>query len=242
MLPFTLIVPTSYVRSHPSTKLIERAVRSVNRHVGTRDLQKIIVCDGLKRDDYVEYKKRLHALAGHDPDFMRTTIIELETNVHLSGTLVETFKSIETPIVLVFQHDYEVLRSIDVDGVLKCFDDDQVKHIRLNRRNNTVIYWDYILEPYPSSPIPLIKTAAWSDVPHFARTDYYREFVFGKLRREDGSLMRAFPESVLFDSFRKEVKEIGFAEAHRKYGTFIYGSINDPAVTKHLNGKHYPRT
>lgn len=238
----TVIVPTSAIPSHPSTELIEKAVRSMNKYVGTMGCRKIIVCDGCApTPSYEEYKRRLLKLRQEDLDFSRSKVIEFISWVHLSSTLERAFQTVETEFALVFQHDHEVVREVDTEGILKCFDDPLVKHIRINRRANTRSGWDFMLEEYKGASIPLLKTAAWSDVPHFVRVDYYRKFVFPKLLDTGGRIRKIFPETVLNDHFKIEIGRVGFQEAHAKFGTFIYGSLNDPPVVEHIDGKYYKR-
>ena len=213
----------------------------MNRHLGSTAWPKIFACDGAAAPDprYDEFKRRLQVLLEGDPDFQGGRLLKLSSWVHLAGTLQEAFSQVETEVALVFQHDHEVIREVDPTGILACFSDPAVNHLRLNRHANTVEGWDYILETYPAGAVPLLKTAAWSDMPHFTRPAYYRDFVIPKLRDGNGNIRRVFPESVLFQRFREEVGRIGFAQAHPRFGTFVYGAFGDPPVTHHIDGKGF---
>lgn len=238
--PATIIVPISPVPSHPSTDMVERAVRSIHRHLESQDWPIILACDGGTRETaYKEFKNRLHALVAGDAAFKQAAVLECTYWRHLAGVLEEAFQRIDTPLALVFQHDHEVLRPVDTPGILACFENPTVQYLRLNRYANRVEGWDYILEPFQEAPIPLLKTAAWSDMPHFVRTTYYLDFVLPQLRWSNGELQRVFPEAIVFPRFIRDVKQSGFQAVHPKYGTYVYGSLGDPPVCDHLDGKGY---
>lgn len=240
MLSATIIVPISPIPSHPSTEMLERAVRSIHEHLGAHDWPLILVCDGGTRDrSYSQFKEHLRALVAHDKAFQQASVLECTYWRHLSGVLEEALQHVKTELVLIFQHDHEVRRRVNIAGILACFANPAIKHLRLNRHDNKVEGWDFILEPFPEAPIPLLKTAAWSDMPHFVRKTYYTDFILPQLRWSNGELQRVFPESIVFPRFVNDVKKHGFSTAHPIYGTFLYGALGDPAICEHLDGKGY---
>lgn len=235
----TVLIPTSFAPSHPSIVLVRTAVCSVRRVLSLPSTRILVCCDGPPRDAdarerYEEYKARLKAFAPTEG----STVVERSTHGGLPGVLLEGFQWIDTPLVLVFQHDFEVVRSIDVTKVCETLlrDDLQVKHLRLNHRTTRPIKSDFVLKPYehPKAPLPLLRTSSWSDMPHFARTSYYRERVLPLIRASSG---RLGVENRLGPLLLADIDRLGFDTAHPLHGTFLYGRLGDPPIVRHLDGR-----
>lgn len=127
-----------------------------------------------------------------------------------------------------------------------------VKHVRLNARPNIVKGFDVVLQNFtaPGVLVPLTRTCGWSDCPHVASADYYRNFVIPINRRDHNQGRRKFMEESIHYSMQKNGGEGGCWDMKRKiqrgesppwpsdfpkYGTFLYGfhSPHDGSYTLH---------
>jgi len=86
--------------------------------------------------------------------------------------------------------------------------------------------------------IPMIM---WHDSTHFACTEYYRSFVFGRRRRL--VTKGGFIEDKLGQEQGLDLRNIGWS-SHANYGTFLLddGAPAPARMVGHLDGKRYLRT
>ena len=68
------------------------------------------------------------------------------------------------------------------------------------------------------------RTPGWSDQNHLCLTGYYTDIVMKECSN------RTFMESQLHGKCKN-------AKLHKKYGTYIFGELNHPAVIKHTDGQ-----
>ena len=234
----TVIIPSSQVASHPSIGLVQRAITSIRRVLALPDAPIVVSCDGQPADRdphcYTEYKRRLGVFGQSHG----VQVVELGEHQGLPGVIRLGFEHVQTPLVLVFQHDNEVLRTIDTDGICDALSKPhlQVNHVRLNHFRNREYKADSIYKEYchPDLRVPLLRTIAWSDMPHFTTAAYYRSKVIPRLRPTRRS---RGVENQLAPEIQADVKEHGFDEAHPRHGTFVYGHRGDPPVIRHLDGR-----
>jgi hypothetical protein len=119
--------------------------------------------------------------------------------------------------------------------------------------------FDGVIENFTASDltVPLTRTCGWSDAPHIARTDYYRNFVIPKNRGDHNGGRRKFMEESLHYPMQRNFLPGGCWELKQKYqqgvrplvwpadfdsyGTYLYGhaSRTDGSYTVHrsLRGK-----
>jgi hypothetical protein len=68
------------------------------------------------------------------------------------------------------------------------------------------------------------RTPCWSDQNHICTTAYYRDIILNECK--DGSFM----EHRLIDKSKTE-------EIHKKYGTYIFGPLDEPAYITHTDAR-----
>lgn len=235
----TVLIPSSFVPSHPSITLVRNAIESIRIVLALPNCKIVVCCDGPpecpnQRRNYSEYKSRLR-------DFSATNdvhIAELPVHVGLPGVIAEGFNHVSTPLALVFQHDFEVVRAIRIDELCRVLlqDDLPINHVRLNHKDNRQRKCDRILREFnhPHVLIPLLRTNCWSDMPHLARSRYYRETVLPRMRPTQS---RLGVENQLARLLRADIERLGFDAGHRRHGTCVYGRLGDPPVVLHLDGR-----
>lgn len=234
----TVLIPSSQVPSHPSIGLVQRAITSIRQLLALPTAPVLVCCDGqpLGKDPepYTEYKQRLEEYS----QSQNVQIAELDEHRGLPGVIQLGFEHVHTPLALVFQHDVEVVRPVDVAGICDSLlkPQLQINHVRLNNRRNREYKADSVLKEYehPDLHVPLLRTIAWSDLPHFTTTIYYRTRVIPRIRPTRSS---RGVENQLGPLIQADVKQNGFDAAHPNHGTFVYGRRGDKPVIRHLDGR-----
>ena len=241
----TWITTTNPIPSIPSTKMIFDSFKSFCKDPVLRRCKKIIVFDGIqwgyehREKDYQEYKKNIEHLVATSEYFQNTELIYSENWIHIKDILLKAFERVSTPFIFIHQHDFVLLKPIYADKILSAMDQNpSIKYIRLNmwhnlpKKKGTPHHLfdgdvDEVVEG--GSTIALTRTFGWSDPEHFARFDYYKDFVMPNVRY--GSM-----EYFLDPLLKKSILEHG-KKGHAPFGTYILGSLGDGKHVTHIDGR-----
>lgn len=232
----TFITTTSPSVSHPRTIFIQMTQFSFWKNVPDFDsIPKIIVFDAPKKPEdkarYDQYKENMKKIVATHPHFKNTKLVFLEKWGCLVGALKEAFKHVKTEYVFLHQDDFELVKPIDLKGLLSAMDKNHnIKMVRLNSGINAVGLsnaCDFHIDDYVEggTTFPILRTPGWGDNDHIARKDYYDNFVFPTIGDKP-----TFMEAVLMKPCATE-----FPQQHLKYGTYLYGPWNEGPYIYHLD-------
>lgn len=152
----------------------------------------------------------------------------------LTGVMRYAIGLVETPYVLVVQHDLAFVRHYDIEHLLLTMNSNPgLKHVRFNKRATLPVAADVRgpgrLEIFGAADLvegssDVVQTALWSDNNHVASTSYYRSIVFPLIGNH-----RSFMETCF--------EPIDSPNRHQVFGTFIAGAMGDPPMITHLDGR-----
>lgn len=245
----TVIITASYIPSHPSIEIIQKTIESLSYINLLKHTKIILAHDGLlaKKNNekansilYEEYLENLRKYItslplNHCPNI---EITRCTNHVHLTGNVRNAMSTVTTKYVLVIQHDLPFFREFDIQKVIQDMNENEnLKHIRFNKRSNIKAVSDIGRTSEASQLFGLqvkqtnytyTRTPSWADNNHICKTQYYNDIVLKEC--SDGRAM----EHDLMKKIRNET-------THKKYGTFIFGQLNNPAVIKHTDGRRHKK-
>ena len=236
----TIITTTSPIPSNPDPTILIRSLDSFMTVPGFKECPKIIVFDGIPnynmylKDDYEQYKENVQILTETHPSFHNTKLVFCAEHRHLAHSLKEAVKHVKTPYIFVHQHDFKLVKPIDVIGIIRSMDENPLlKHIRLPRHQVKQTCWDFIVDEKIEgvSYVPLCRTYGWSDNDHFARKSYYDNFIFPKIKGKR-------PMEVVINPIMRRATKADPA-LHHHFGTYLYGNYGDSRCIIHLDGKRF---
>ena len=125
----TVILTTSPIKSHPSTEIIDKTIKSFDYINGLNSCKKFIICDGYAIIENNRYKsgKITEECASHYKEyinsitnkFCNTTIIKRDKRYGFAENVKYALNNlVKTEFVIVIQHDQIFLRSIDLKSVI----------------------------------------------------------------------------------------------------------------------------
>ncbi|MDO8531197.1 MAG: hypothetical protein Q7T26_03365 [Dehalococcoidia bacterium] len=192
----TVLLPTSPVPDHPSTAMIEDTIRRIRAYPELREADILIMVDGIRaeqqhyREVYEEYTRRLIDLCNWHPDFRGCLPVVFDEHLHQGMMMRRTLELVHTPLTFFCEHDMWPEGPIDFTGLARAMlTRDDVKVIRLYRDAEMYIsHRELLLEDtrHDIAGVPLVRTIQWSQNPHLAKTDFYREIIpryFGEQSR-----------------------------------------------------------
>lgn len=240
----TVINSTSPIKSMPSLKHIYSSQSSLFKNPTLARCKKIISFDGMRpefeqrRNDYAIYKGLIQAMTYTDPYFRNVELVFCKEWGHLTGTVKAAIEKVTTPFVFLFQHDDILQKDFDLNGcIASMLKNPKIKYIHLTRGFNFEnACWFDPLDTHVEggSLIPLTRAFGWSDYAHVATVDYYKNFILPQCGHH-------FMEVFISHKFRAEIENKTMEEMekiHSKYGSYLYGNIEDGNYIFHTDGRN----
>jgi len=165
--------------SPPSDGIVRETIRSFRQGIpGLKSFDQHVVFNKPNGEKYVggpeEYKENLQYLSKD----LENVALHTRENRGLGPGILEGLKHVETPLVLFVEHDWELIESIDIDGILETFENfENVQSIRFNKRPNEESLWDTTVTQDYNKPVPLCKVSSVGNHPQVVRTEQLREWV-----------------------------------------------------------------
>lgn len=174
-----VIITTSPIKSHPSTKIIEETINSVRVHLPTAPI--LILVDGVREEQqsmWPQYHEYIYNLLWKcNTEYKDVMPILFTKQVHQSGMLKVMMDNIKTekfPYLLLLEHDTPITpdREIPFEYLKTKISDGSTNLIRFH-------FEAFIPEPHKHLMFDVPKdklqaTSQWSQRPHLASTEYYK--------------------------------------------------------------------
>lgn len=178
MNDITVVIPTSPLPSHPSTRIIDETIESVRYHLPKSDI--ILTFDGVHpkqrkmADAYEKYKMEMYWRCLHK--YTNILPISFKNYTHQSGMMHEAMKHIKTDLVLYVEGDAPLTKD-EIDWV-KCI------YLLLNGDAYTIRYHFENVIPQDHKSLMIGKpengfqrTIQWSQRPHLSTKVYYEDLL-----------------------------------------------------------------
>lgn len=231
----TILIPTHFIVSAPGTDLIEATISSLN----TEELEGcrcIINYDipAEKSFSQLKYKENLEKIK---------TPFKLEVYSTVGGqrkSFLNMIDMVKTKYFFFLEHDWKFLKEVCFSSIIDLMKEQPgINQISFNKRDNENVGSDFVLKPAGYN-IPLLKTSRWSNNPKISRTEKWikdwRPLIVknkNKLKKKRGQV-----EFIML-TYWKDIKEKGFDEAHKEWGCYLYGNMNDTQMIEHLDGNSF---
>lgn len=172
----TILIPTSPVKSHPDTGIIDHVIASCRFHFPTARI--IIMMDGVRREqeeyrvNYMGYCAMLKEKYKKDFGF-----VESVPQIHQVALTRWALEGVSTPFILFVEHDTPIVTDepVEWNGIFDTVRDGTANSIRLLHEAHILeAHKSLTLETITHAGIRLTKTLQWSQRPHLARADFYR--------------------------------------------------------------------
>ena len=224
----------------PGTGLVQETWSSMVRvfGAGLARARRIVCLDGFDPAD-----GRKLAYRGNLEKFCRANGFELfcPPTSGLLPALAAAVETISSDWFMLVEHDWRFVgQELDMAGLLARLESlSQVNYLRFNKRANLIRRFDFLMEVADDiSCLPLLRTTAYSNNPCLIRTRVFRSswlpLCLGDPLASAGGAGSIGVEEPLFKRLRRDVGRLGFAGAHRAWGTYVYGRPGDPARIVHL--------
>lgn len=236
----TVLIPTSPIRSHPNTAIIQETIASIRSHNALADCEIIIMCDGVReeqekyRDAYERYLRKLVWMCEHE--WPMTLPLVFDAHLHQATMTRRALEIVQTPFVLFVEHDTPLVGPEPPwEAFTRAIDSGDVNLIRLHHESQIPDEHRHLMvdrKPLRTGDVPLLRTAQWSQRPHLASTSFYRDII----RTYFGPNARTMIEDVMHgvvDWQWRERREFGWAE----FKLAIYAPDGSIQRSTHTDGR-----
>jgi hypothetical protein len=214
----TVLVPTSPIKSHPSTAIIEKCIESVRLHLPTAKI--IIMADGVRPEQkdyeerYVDYLTKLKTIAADWGDVNFSLFTHFAHQAYMAR---ETLKAVNTPLILFLESDTFFIRDAPIDfaGICRVIRSGALHMVGFH------CHWEpWILpahedlmidkERYLIDGVPFVRTWQFSARPHVASKDFYRMILNAYFTKD----CRCFIEDRMYDVVTSSRNALGDESWH----------------------------
>lgn len=179
----TVLMPSSYITSHPDTDIWFETLGSIRSHLPYAEI--LVMMDGNSGNpDYLEYQRRVLNWAKHSSTNLSVKIFTQP--MHQTGMTAWALENfVRTEYILFVEHDTPLTirmeQRIPFDDLLVAMKAGRLDYLRLHYQ--TQIHPEHLHlmhnggEVLNIANVPVIRTVQWSQRPHISPADRYRSML-----------------------------------------------------------------
>lgn len=203
----TVLIPTSPILAHPDTSIIEETISTIRERLPRAEI--IIMFDGVRAEqkerepNYQEYIRRMLWKCNHE----YTNVLPLVFNEHKhqAAMTVEALKLVKTPTILFVEHDTPVCEVIPFPELVEIVKQKIANMIRLHHEALILeVHKDLMLDSEPQlvNGIPMVRTGQWSQRPHIASTEFYRNILQKYFSTDSRTMIEDQIHGIVYEAFK----------------------------------------
>lgn len=184
----TVLIPTSVISTHPDTGIIEQCIKDIRSKLPDSEI--IIMFDGLNHhfeDRKAAYEEYIHKVLWKC-NFEWKNCLPLLFNkpTHQVGMTRKALEYVRTPTILYVEHDTSICPDIEFgyswDELVETILEGEANVVRFHHEASILEGSKGLLmgEVEKVNGVPMIRTMEWSQRPHLARTQFYKEMLATK--------------------------------------------------------------
>lgn len=200
----TVIIPTSPIAMHPDTSIIHDTIQSIRAQLP--DAEIIIGMDPPRPelvdkygDTWRQYVDRVVWYSNHHAEWRNTLPVIAPEWEHQANITRRMLTHVRTPLVLFVEHDTPIMGNIEWHRMAEIVLAGDVDHMRLHY--DTTIHPDHQHmmrgdRVTDDTGFTYQRTIQWSQRPHMARTDWYRDVIDAEFPIESRTMIEDWMHGV----------------------------------------------
>lgn len=176
----TVLIPVSPIPSNPSTEVIDQTIATVRERLPDSEI--IIMFDGVA-PWLMEYKTQYEAFTQAmlwkiNNELNNAVPLLFDNHSHQSLMMREALKLVRTPMILFLEQDTPLHNDIPFGQLVEPVRSGYANLIRFHFEAQIHPEHQHLMldeTPQNILGVPLLRTRQWSQRPHLASTQYYRD-------------------------------------------------------------------
>lgn len=238
-MDITILIPTSPIARHPDTSMIEETIQNTRYHFPKEEI--IIMIDGVREEDsyltqqYNEYIQKLLNKCNNEWENVLPLLFNEHT--HQAKMTRRALDLIKTPNILFVEHDTPLVTDIPIPWreLLPNLDSGLCNVIRLHHEALVLdAHKSMLVEQAPTivEGIPLLPTSQWSQRPHLARTDFYRNILHKYFGENEKTMIEDRMHGIVHEAFRTRGRN-----GWNDFKLWMYAPEGNMKRSYHLDGR-----
>lgn len=236
----TVLIPTSPSPLHPSDELLDETLMSVHERLPW-STEIFIMCDGVRAEqrrrfaDYWEYVRRVCAFT----NAAQCNVLPIvhRDHLHQAAMTWDALKRVRSPYVLFVEHDTPLTGEIDFAEILDTMRLDELNVMRFHHEaavhpDHAHLYLETTSKEFAPGVSPYVRTMQWSQRPHLARTEFYRNII----NRYFAQTARTMIEDVMHGVTETDWLERG-VRAWNEWRIALYAPEGSWVRSRHTDGR-----
>lgn len=249
----TVLIPTSPIPSHPSTAILDETIANIRKYTNAKI---IIMFDGVHKSlvnreiEYGMYKSYVeqNIKIGKYGD---CNSISFTVHNHQAMMTRYVLGMIDTPLIMFCEHDTSPIGDIPFDRICEMVNgSNEINYMRFNifeqipKEHEYLMIGEYMLSikkgqtlgpssfdslAKADSPIRFRRTIQWSQRPHIAKTEWYKNIL--------KTYFDKTPVSMIEDVMHSVVQTHFSALGHDTFGLAIYTPEGNQLRSYHADGR-----
>lgn len=229
----TVIVVTSPSPVHPNMTLLNQTVNSLRLHLPRAEV--LIGFDGVREeqaDRAGDYEKYVDDAVRAANPINNVCPFVFEQHAHQSGMMRRLLQEVRTPYVLFMEHDTPLTGVIDWKRILQTMSEHNLNSMRFMHEAAPLKEHKHLYLKPQDGWIPTIQ---WSQRPHVARTDWYREIINTYFGVQSRTMIEDVMHGVVQHGTYAGRKQA--EEAWERWRMAVYAPAGDMKRSLHLDGR-----
>lgn len=180
----TVLIPSSPIKSHPDTSILDETISTVRTHLPNAEI--ILMLDGVReeqedrRADYEQYIYRVLWKCLHE--WKNVLPLIFDDHQHQANMTREALQHVKTPLILFVEHDTPLTpdREIPFEGITEAILSGEADIVRLHHEALILDVHKYLMfdsVPQNIQGVPMMRTQQWSQRPHVASVAFYKRIL-----------------------------------------------------------------
>ena len=204
----TVIIPTSPIKSHPDTSIIDETIKSVRHHLPNSEI--IITFDGVrseredKRGDYEEFMRRMLWKCNYE--YKNILPLVFDNHSHQVKMARKALEYVNTPLIMYVEQDTPLVTDLEIEfdkicNYIKTGDSNMVRfhfEASIPKDHEHMIHG---MEPINQYDLQLLRTSQWSQRPHVASKAFYDRILADHFSEDAVSFIEDKMHGVLHEAY-----------------------------------------
>ena len=231
----TILLPTSPIKEHPDTRIIDITIKSIRDRLPLAPI--IIMIDGIRKEQegyakrYLEYTGRLLNKCNYE--WKNVLPIIFKEHYHQAAMTRQCLNYVRTNTVMFVEHDAPLCESIPFENIIKFVKSGEANIVRLNHEALILaVHKNLTLDSEVKFGIPVTRTAQWSQRPHIASTEFYRNIIRDYFSDNCRTMIEDRIHGYPSEAYRRRGK-VGWQD----WRIWIYTPKGDQKRSYHIDGR-----
>jgi hypothetical protein len=184
-----------------------------------------------RESDYYLYKERVQEKVSKG-EYGKCSTLNFNAHTHQATMTKAALRLVSTPLIMFCEHDTSPVGEIQFNEICKLVNDSsEINYVRFNIFDRILEEHKYLMltEPVDYEGIRLVKTIQWSQRPHIAKTNWYRQLLNAYFRTGYKTMIEDVMHGIVQEKFEELKKDM--------FGLAIYAPEGSQLRSYHADGR-----